>query len=171
MMGTTIAYLPPAFHRAVVHPRVEGYIGCHFPIMREIAAAVIFDCSGRLLLQLRDDIPNILYPGKIGLFGGHREGEETFLECVVREIHEELSYYLPPERFESIGSRAGPDSEVPGGTVSAEFFVAREVPVGKLNVTEGTLKIVAISELYRINDVLTPSARSALANLGFLQPE
>ena len=49
------------------------------PKTREIAAAVVFDTSGRLLLQQRDDIPNILYPGKIGLFGGHREGEETFL--------------------------------------------------------------------------------------------
>ena len=24
------------------------------------------------------------------------------MDCVVREIHEELSYYLPPERFERI---------------------------------------------------------------------
>jgi 8-oxo-dGTP diphosphatase len=60
--------------------------------VREIAAAIVVDTSGRLLLQLRDDVPNILYPGKIGLFGGHREGNETFLDCVVREIHEELSY-------------------------------------------------------------------------------
>src|SRR4051794_19466903 len=65
------------------------------PKIREIAGAVIFDTSGRLLLQLRDNIPGILYPGKITLFGGHREGDETFLECVVREIHEELSFYIP----------------------------------------------------------------------------
>jgi 8-oxo-dGTP diphosphatase len=61
-------------------------------MLREIAPTVIFDDCGRLLLQLRDDIPGILYPGVIGLFGGHREGDETFLACAVREIHEELSY-------------------------------------------------------------------------------
>jgi 8-oxo-dGTP pyrophosphatase MutT (NUDIX family) len=33
----------------------------------------------------------------IGLFGGHREGNETFLECVVREIYEEISHFLPSE--------------------------------------------------------------------------
>ena len=139
-----------------------------FPKIREIAAAVVFDPSGRLLLQLRDDVPNILYPGKVGLFGGHREGSETFLECVVREIHEELSYYLPPERFEPLVSRVGPDSEVPGGTVRAEFFVVRGVPVDKLNVTEGSLKIVLVDELDQITDVLTPSARFALVDLGLL---
>jgi hypothetical protein len=27
---------------------------------------------------------------KVGLFGGHREGDEAYLECIVREIHEEI---------------------------------------------------------------------------------
>jgi len=140
----------------------------NFPKAREAAAAVIFDRSGRLLLQLRDDVPNILYPGGVGLFGGHREGDETFLECVVREIHEELGYYLPPERFEPFASRAGPDIDVPGGTMYAQFFVARDVPVDKLSVTEGRLKIVLAAELNQIEDALLPSARFALVNLGLL---
>ena len=146
----------------------RGILASNFPRIREVAGAVVFDPSGRLLLQLRDDVPNILYPGKIGLFGGHREGSETFLECVVREIHEELSCYLPPERFEPLVSRVGPDSEVPGGTVLAEFFVVRGVPVDKLSVTEGSLKIVLVEELNQIADVLTPSARFALVDLGLL---
>jgi 8-oxo-dGTP diphosphatase len=62
---------------------------------RDFAVAILLDTSGHLLLQLRDNIPNILYPGKIGLFGGHREENENFLECIVREVHEELSYYIP----------------------------------------------------------------------------
>jgi 8-oxo-dGTP diphosphatase len=135
---------------------------------REIAPAVLFDTSGRLLLQLRDNIPNILYPGKIGLFGGHREGSETFLECVVREIREELSFYLPPERFQTIASRSGPDSEVPGGTVRAEIFVARDVPVAEIKVTEGSLKIVPTSEVSQIESALTPYAKVALVSLGLL---
>lgn len=143
-------------------------LAANFPIVREIAAAVVFDQSGRLLLQLRDDVPHILYPGKIGLFGGHREGDETFLECAVRELCEELTYYLPPERFEPIGRHAGADSEVPGGTVRAEFFVVREVPVDKINVTEGSLKIVLVGELGLIADALTPSARFAIMSLRLL---
>jgi 8-oxo-dGTP diphosphatase len=130
--------------------------------LREFAAAVLLDSLGRLLLQLRDNIPNILYPGKVGLFGGHREGDESFLDCIVREVHEELSYYLPPERFKPIARRVGPDFDVPGGALRAEFFVASDVPVERISVTEGTLKIVAVDELDQMQNVLTPSARFAL---------
>ena len=74
---------------------------------REIACAIIIDTSGRFLLQQRDDVVSILHPGKVGLFGGHREGDETFLECVVREIYEEISYFVLAERFEYLVSLAG----------------------------------------------------------------
>ena len=40
---------------------------------REVSCAIILDTLGRFLLQLRDNVPGILQPGKIGLFGGHRE--------------------------------------------------------------------------------------------------
>jgi 8-oxo-dGTP diphosphatase len=129
---------------------------------RDIAPTVIFDAKGRLLLQLRDDKPGILFPGMIGLFGGHREGDETFLECAIRELEEELSYYIPPERFEHIATRKGNDSEVSGGIVCAEIFIVRDVPVEELTITEGSLLIVDVTELDKIEHRLTPSARFAL---------
>jgi len=51
---------------------------------REVACAILIDTRGHFLLQQRDDLVGILHPGKVGLFGGHREGDETLLECVVR---------------------------------------------------------------------------------------
>ena len=48
-------------------------------IHRESSGAILIDSLGRLLFQQRDNNPEILYPGMIGLFGGHREGNETFL--------------------------------------------------------------------------------------------
>ncbi len=129
---------------------------------RDIAPTVVFDTKGRLLLQLRDDKPGILFPGMIGLFGGHREGDETFLECATRELEEELSYYIAPERFEHIATRKGKDSEVSGGIVCAEIFIVRDVPVEELTITEGSLLIVDVSEFDKIEHRLTPSARFAL---------
>jgi len=70
-------------------------------------------------------------PGKIGLFGGHRESDETFLECAVRELHEELGYYIAPECFEFLACYEGPDLAVEGGTIRAEFFIVRDVPSDK----------------------------------------
>ena len=123
---------------------------------REIACAILVDTFGRLLLQRRDDIPGILFPGRIGLFGGHREGNETFLECVVREIYEETSYYVPPERFMLLARHEGNDPEVENGTVRSEFLFARHIPVEDLMITEGALLIAKPSELVAIEPQFYP---------------
>jgi 8-oxo-dGTP diphosphatase len=129
---------------------------------REGTTAVLVSTDGRLLLQLRDNLPHVSDPGTISLFGGRREGDESFLECVVREIHEEIGYYLPPERFELIGCYSGPDYSTPNGTLAGEIFLARNVPVDKLAVTEGRLEIVAIDKLEHIHELLAPPATYAL---------
>lgn len=85
--------------------------------VREIACAILIDSSGRFLLQQRDDVPGIVYPGRISLFGGHRESGETFLQCVVREIHEETSHFFPPERFEHLANWNRSDPEMPGAMI------------------------------------------------------
>jgi 8-oxo-dGTP diphosphatase len=51
--------------------------------------------DGKFLMQLRDNIPSILYPGYWALFGGHIEPGETPEIAVQREILEEIGYNLP----------------------------------------------------------------------------
>src|SRR5882757_4203536 len=109
---------------------------------REVAVAVVIDSSGRFLLQQRDNIPGILYPGMVGLLGGHRERNETLPECAVRELHEELSYFIPPERFELLWSYDGPDWETSARNLRVEYFVVRDIPVDQISVAEGTLLVV-----------------------------
>jgi 8-oxo-dGTP diphosphatase len=133
---------------------------------REIACAIVIDTAGRFLLQQRDDIPGILHPGKITLFGGHREGCETFLQCVVREIHEELSYFVAPEQFEHLAGLSGADIDTDGGSVRAEFYIARNIPLERLTVTEGSLLIALPEEIFEIAHKLTPSARFAMKAYG-----
>ncbi|WFU18931.1 NUDIX domain-containing protein [Bradyrhizobium sp. CB3481] len=130
--------------------------------IRESAAAILLDEDGRLLMQLRDNVPDIREPGKIGLFGGQREGDESFLDCIVREIQEELGYYLPPSRFELLARWSGPDDAAPEGTIHAELFLARGVPVEKLTIAEGALKIVAVDELEQVRPFLSLPTRYAL---------
>jgi 8-oxo-dGTP pyrophosphatase MutT (NUDIX family) len=131
-------------------------------LRRETASALLIDTAGRWLLQQRDDIPGILYPGMVGLFGGHREGNETFLDCVVREVHEEVSYFVPPEQFEYLTERRGVDPAVEGGIIYGHVFVARDIPSDKLVITEGSLLIVSPDELSQIEQNLAPSAQLAL---------
>ena len=137
--------------------------------VREGTSALLVSTDGRLLMQLRDDLPHVSDPGKISLFGGRREGTESFLECVVREIHEEIGYYLPPERFELIGQYSGTDHLTPNGTLHGQVFLVRDVPIDQLTVTEGRLEIVAIDDLARISGRLARPAEYALEI--FLQRE
>jgi len=129
---------------------------------RAIAAAVVVDTSGNLLLQLRDDRPDIIYPGGIGLFGGHLEGAESALDCAVRELAEELTYDIAPERFQPLAYREGEDTERSGGTFRGDFFLLRDIPRDRIVVTEGTLLVVAPDEISQIESRLTPTARFAL---------
>jgi 8-oxo-dGTP diphosphatase len=60
----------------------------------EVALAILYQ-GDRFLMQLRDDIPGIAYPGHWGFFGGHIEPGEDPLTAVRRELLEEIGYAPP----------------------------------------------------------------------------
>ena len=65
----------------------------------EVAIAIL-PRDGKFLMQLRDNIPTILYPGLWGLFGGHIEAGETPEIAVKREVLEEIGYQITnPQKF------------------------------------------------------------------------
>jgi len=55
-------------------------------------SAILMDAAGRILLQHRDDKPNIRYPGHWALFGGSIEDGESPYAATQREILEETGY-------------------------------------------------------------------------------
>ncbi|MFN8299385.1 MAG: NUDIX domain-containing protein [Chitinophagales bacterium] len=63
-------------------------------MIQEVAAALLFDRNGRLLIYLRDDKPEISYPNHWDLFGGMVEEDETPEHALVREVEEELGIRL-----------------------------------------------------------------------------
>jgi 8-oxo-dGTP diphosphatase len=97
--------------------------------------------EGKLLMQLRDNIPTILYPGLWGLFGGHMEEGETPEVAVVREISEEIGYDLPPD-FSKFGIYA--DDRVYRNI----FYAPLTVPVAELDLQEGwDLGLLTLAEI------------------------
>jgi 8-oxo-dGTP pyrophosphatase MutT (NUDIX family) len=56
----------------------------------DAVAAIITVEDGRYLMQLRDDIPRIFYPGHWGCFGGAVSPEEEPIQALARELAEEL---------------------------------------------------------------------------------
>ena len=147
-------------------PKRKGNEGMNSTEHREVACAILIDTRGHFLLQQRDDVVGILHPGKVGLFGGHREGDETLLDCVVRELSEELTYFVPPDRFKHLASADRRDIDADSGSFSGDLFIARDIPVDALVVTEGSLLVVSRDEVITMDQKLTPTARFAMQLIG-----
>ena len=79
-------------HSAFVMAREHLQIG-------NAAAAIILVEDGRYLLQLRDNIESIWYPGHWGCFGGGVEPGEEPVRALRRELREELSFEFTEARF------------------------------------------------------------------------
>lgn len=63
-----------------------------------VAALIVLD-DGRYLMQQRDDIEGIFYPGYWGLFGGALEDGETPETALAREVREELAFEVREPRY------------------------------------------------------------------------
>ncbi|NJM58697.1 MAG: NUDIX domain-containing protein [Synechococcales cyanobacterium RU_4_20] len=101
------------------------------------AIAILYQGSGlsrRFLMQLRDDIPTIVYPGHWAFCGGHLDPGENADTAVVRELQEEIGY-VPPQL--SLFRRAiGPTQD--GRQILRNFYAgALTVPVAALELNEG----------------------------------
>jgi 8-oxo-dGTP diphosphatase len=107
---------------------------------REVALAVL-KRDDAWLLQLRDDLETILYPGHWGLFGGHLDPVETPSQAVHRELLEEIKW-VPTTPLEHWFTN---HNEL---RVAHVFRGALTVPTEELTLLEGQdLKLTSISEL------------------------
>ena len=59
--------------------------------VNQTVKAIIYS-KGKILLQLRDDKPNIFYPGCWGLFGGNVDENEDPIYALKRELEEEIGF-------------------------------------------------------------------------------
>ena len=111
--------------------------------MSEVAIAMI-ECDGRWLLQLRDDIEGILYPGQWALFGGHLDPGETPEVALRRELEEEINW---------AGSNLVPWFELRDEQRIRHFFRGPlAVPFGSLTLLEGQDMVLA-----ELDELLTGS--------------
>ncbi len=92
-------------------------------------ALAILTREGKFLLQLRDNISGILYPGYWGLFGGHLESGETPESSLERELWEEINYV--PTTVQKFCYSASPD------VIRHVYSAPLTVPIDKLVLQEG----------------------------------
>ena len=83
----------------------------------------------------------------------------------MREVYEEIGYFISPDRFEHLVSYNGTEVDIDGDTMRSEFFIARNIPIDELNVTEGSLLVVEPDKLATVEHKLAPSVRFAMQAL------
>jgi len=109
--------------------------------VKAAVALAMLQRDDQWLLQLRDDIDTIIYPGHWGLFGGHLESGESASEAVMRELQEEINWSptVPLEHWFSDDS---------GNRVAHVFRGTLSVPLDHLTLNEGQdMKLVSLSDL------------------------
>lgn len=94
--------------------------------------ALLIDDAGQILLQLRDDIPTIHYPGYWCTLGGAFEPGETAEEAIRRELLEEIGHSVDElELYGQLIDRYEHDDLI------LVFLTRINVPVDELVLGEG----------------------------------
>ncbi|TGO06718.1 NUDIX hydrolase [Serinibacter arcticus] len=116
---------------------------------------IVQAADGRVLLQLRDDKPEIPYPNTWCIPGGMREDGESPLDCAVRELEEEMGLRVPPSRLRLVEARTRSYGH------ETTYAVELDVDPATIDLTEGqavalftAVEIAGMSLGYEDDDVL-----------------
>jgi len=110
----------------------------------------------KLVVYLRDDKPEIKFPGLWDFPGGGREGNETPTECIVREVMEEFGIKLKASGLTF--SRAFPAMH--DETKTGYFMVGRipqkDIDSIKFGSEGQRWKLMGIEEFMKSDEVVEP---------------
>lgn len=129
---------------------------------RPVAGAVLLHPDGRVLLQHRDDKPEIESPGQWSLFGGGMDDGEGPEGAMLREIEEEIDYR--PSAYRPLLVFSG------WATEFHIYLASVTVPLEELTLMEGQgFGYFTVPEALRLD--LTEVARVAMVALTALDDQ
>ena len=99
-------------------------------MIKEACVVFMNDRDGKFLLQLRDQKPDIIYPGHWGAFGGEINSGETPEAGGMRELREEIGFSPPVLFFFK--------DYLVGDWVLHVFYCELTLPLSRLSLNEGS---------------------------------
>ncbi|MBP6882550.1 MAG: NUDIX domain-containing protein [Candidatus Levybacteria bacterium] len=128
----------------------------------QYSGVLIKTTDNKLLLQQRDHTFGIVNPGKLAIFGGSVEEDESFEDCAIREIREEVGLVVKNTQLKILGIYY---DQIPNiGEVESYIFLVEDVDRTKLVLTEGEsiFELDPSEDLTNLN--LTTLCRHALTD-------
>lgn len=106
-------------------------------VIRHVCGVILYNAAGEVLLQQRDDKPDLRYAGYWTFFGGAVEEGEHHDAAILRELEEELE-------LTDVQPRLWYEYECPDRTVAGQvttynhmYMAALNVPLESLTLHEG----------------------------------
>lgn len=143
----------------------RAFIGGKSPLRPENAvAALIQPARGQYLMQLRDPLESIFFPGHWGMFGGAVEPGERAFDTLSRELSEELELQISEKEVEFF-TRLDLDFSFAGhGKVWRDFYYVpiEQQQISELRLHEGAALAVFEAEEILLDPRVTPYDRWAI---------
>ena len=122
--------------------------------VNQTVKAIIYS-KGKILLQLRDEKPNIFYPGCWGLFGGNVDKNEEPVDALKRELEEEIRFQ--PKTLKLLFSW----NHYKYNSILHFFLVPLSIDYEDLCLNEGqSMKLFSLEEINKLK--ITPSLKKNL---------
>ena len=103
-----------------------------------VAAALIVDGEGRLLLVRKANTTVFMQPG------GKYEPGETGAQTLARELHEELGHVVDPDALDALGTFLAPAANEAGMLVEAEVFRVARLDGGTIDTIAAGAEIAEL---------------------------
>jgi 8-oxo-dGTP pyrophosphatase MutT (NUDIX family) len=128
------------------------------------AHAILLSRDNKIILQQRDNNPQIVNPGLISIFGGTLKASDNIEEGLKRELLEELELNTSDLSISKLGIYYK-TKEIDGTDFEIHIFVIKNIDINKLKLHEGKGFFHDTIENALKNEKLTRITRLALEDL------
>lgn len=130
-------------------------------MITKFAGALLVEKNGSLLLQRRDDKPDIASPGMLSIFGGRVETGESFLQTAIREIEEETGHtaHITDNDLMIEFENSYPEKTKLLGAI----YLIKDIDMNALNITEGKMEILTTDKISQNFHEIVPSTCLAIS--------
>lgn len=116
---------------------------------------LILNKKNQFLLQLRDKNKNIKSPNHWCLFGGLKKKDETYVQCITREVKEELNITVTKPKFLTKMSYSYKTNNKEFRTKYFYFMKLDKIQIKNMKLKEGQkMKFFGYKQIFKLSNIV-----------------